>query len=286
VNVYDLYRSLTVDLNAVERVEVSDKELRSYGIAPGDLFFCRSSLKREGIGWCCYVRDVPEPAVFDCHVMRVRLNPEKADSEFIAYYWRHPDVRKEVIKNSRTATMTTMNQEDLSNVDILLPPLAEQKWIAAISQKADRLRRIRRYALQLSDTYLQSIFLEMFGSFLKPDTKHLFKDVLEIPLNNGVFEKNEKYGSGTPVIWVDNLYHTISINTSNLRRANLDNKSIQKYEVFEGDLIFTRSSLVREGTGQINIVPQLSEKITFECHTIRARVNKKLVNPLLHTRTL
>jgi type I restriction enzyme S subunit len=163
VNVYDLYRSLAVDLNAVERVEVSDKELRSYRIAPGDLFFCRSSLKREGIGWCCYVRDVPEPAVFDCHVMRVRLNPEKADSEFIAYYWRHPDVRKEVIKNSRTATMTTMNQEDLSNVDILLPPLAEQKRIAAIAQKADRLRRTRRYALQLSDTYLQSVFLEMFG---------------------------------------------------------------------------------------------------------------------------
>lgn len=166
VNVYDLYRSLAVDLNAVERVEVSDKELRSYAIAPGDLFFCRSSLKREGIGWCCYVRDVPEPAVFDCHVMRVRLNPEKADSEFVAYYWRHPDVRKEVIKNSRTATMTTMNQEDLSNVDILLPPLAEQKRIAAIAQKADRLRRTRRYALQLSDTYLQSVFLEMFGNYL------------------------------------------------------------------------------------------------------------------------
>jgi type I restriction enzyme S subunit len=48
-------------------------------------------------------------------------------------------------------------------VDILLPPLAEQKRIAAIAQKADRLRRTRRYALQLSDTYLQSLFLEMFG---------------------------------------------------------------------------------------------------------------------------
>ena len=45
----------------------------------------------------------------------------------------------------------------------MMPPLAEQKRIAAIAQKADRLRRTRRYSLQLSNTYLQSVFLEMFG---------------------------------------------------------------------------------------------------------------------------
>jgi type I restriction enzyme S subunit len=45
----------------------------------------------------------------------------------------------------------------------MVPPLAEQKRIAAIARKADRLRRTRRYALQLSDTYLQSVFLEIFG---------------------------------------------------------------------------------------------------------------------------
>jgi len=29
--------------------------------------------------------------------------------------------------------------------------------------KADRVRRQRRYALELSETYLQAVFLEMFG---------------------------------------------------------------------------------------------------------------------------
>jgi type I restriction enzyme S subunit len=46
---------------------------------------------------------------------------------------------------------------------MILPPLAEQKRIVAIAQKADRLRRTRRCALQLSDTYVQSVFWEMFG---------------------------------------------------------------------------------------------------------------------------
>ncbi len=47
-----------------------------------------------------------------------------------------------------------------------LPEWAEQKRIAALLEKADRLRRTRRYARQLSDAFLQSVFLEMFGDLV------------------------------------------------------------------------------------------------------------------------
>ena len=50
---------------------------------------------------------------------------------------------------------------------IPLPPLPEQQRIAGILSRADRLRRLRRYALDVSDGYLQSVFLEMFGSLLQ-----------------------------------------------------------------------------------------------------------------------
>ena len=78
---------------------------------------------------------------------------------------------------------------------------------------------------------------------------------------------------------VDNLYHTISINVEGLRRAELDEGAIRKYEVIESDLLFTRSSLVREGIGQVNVVPALTERTTFECHIIRARADKEIVDP-------
>jgi len=41
--------------------------------------------------------------------------------------------------------------------------LPEQQRIAAILERADRLRRLRRYALELSEGYLQAVFVEMFG---------------------------------------------------------------------------------------------------------------------------
>ncbi|MEW5719947.1 MAG: hypothetical protein AB1817_15060, partial [Chloroflexota bacterium] len=58
VNVSDLFRSIEIDLNLAERVEASESELKRYDVQPGDLFFCRSSVKREGVGWCAYVREV------------------------------------------------------------------------------------------------------------------------------------------------------------------------------------------------------------------------------------
>jgi type I restriction enzyme, S subunit len=44
-----------------------------------------------------------------------------------------------------------------------IPPLEQQRHIATILSRADRLRRLRKYALDISDSYLQGVFLEVFG---------------------------------------------------------------------------------------------------------------------------
>ncbi len=129
INVSDLYRSMDVNLGNAERVNVTNGELQRYSVTVGDLFFCRSSLKREGIGWCCYLKDLPEPAVFECHVMRIRVDTSIVLPEYVAYYWQHPRVREAVISNARTATMTTMNQEDLAAVSIPVAPIEVQRHI-------------------------------------------------------------------------------------------------------------------------------------------------------------
>ncbi|MCQ3948179.1 MAG: hypothetical protein DPW21_16025 [Anaerolineae bacterium] len=53
--------------------------------------------------------------------------------------------------------------KSLENLQIPLPPLSEQKRIASLLARADRLRGLRRAAREQCDSLLQSVFLEMFG---------------------------------------------------------------------------------------------------------------------------
>lgn len=62
-----------------------------------------------------------------------------------------------------TARRRSIPDELFLRLDVPLPPLSEQRRIAAILDKADELRAKRREALAKLDTLSQSIFLEMFG---------------------------------------------------------------------------------------------------------------------------
>ncbi|MFT6779767.1 MAG: type I restriction enzyme S subunit [Paraglaciecola sp.] len=61
------------------------------------------------------------------------------------------------------ATVKGVTLDFLKSIHIPLPPLNEQKRIAAILDKADAIRRKRQQAIQLADDFLRSVFLDMFG---------------------------------------------------------------------------------------------------------------------------
>jgi type I restriction enzyme S subunit len=61
------------------------------------------------------------------------------------------------------ATVKGITLDVLKGLEIPLPPLPEQKRIAAILDKADAIRRKRQQAIQLADDFLRAVFLDMFG---------------------------------------------------------------------------------------------------------------------------
>lgn len=56
-----------------------------------------------------------------------------------------------------------LGHQTISRQSIPLPPLEEQKRIAAILDKAGAVRRKRQQAIDLTDQLLRSVFLDMFG---------------------------------------------------------------------------------------------------------------------------
>jgi len=66
-------------------------------------------------------------------------------------------------KLNRAAAIPGLNRDDAYRQRFLLPPLSEQKRIAAILEKADAIRRKRQTAIKLTDGFLRATFLDMFG---------------------------------------------------------------------------------------------------------------------------
>ncbi|EAS64367.1 restriction endonuclease subunit S [Photobacterium angustum] len=89
---------------------------------------------------------------------------EKVDKDYLYYFLKQDKLFRLIDSLSqRTAGQSGIDMDALKSYPMLLPPLEEQKRIAAILDKADAIRQKRKQAIELADEFLRSVFLDMFG---------------------------------------------------------------------------------------------------------------------------
>ena len=124
----------------------------------------------------------------------------------------------------RGATFKEVSKQIVEGIEIPLPPLAEQKRIAAILDAADALRAKRRESLAQLDTLLQSTFLELFGD---PVTNPKGWDIYQLSeivkagtiVTYGIVQAGEEYPKGVPYIRTGDIVDG-EIVASQLRRTD------------------------------------------------------------------
>ena len=85
----------------------------------------------------------------------------KEDQRFLNHFIRTQ--RQRLFDLGNGSTFPSITQEQLTSVKVPLPPLHEQRRIAAILDKADAIRQKREEGIRLTEELLRSTFLEMFG---------------------------------------------------------------------------------------------------------------------------
>ncbi len=96
--------------------------------------------------------------VIDNNVMGLVPDNNLVDTNYLFYFMRSLDL----YQFSGATTIPALRKSMLENIQIPLPPLSEQKRIAAILDKADSIRQKREQAIKLADDFLRATFLEMF----------------------------------------------------------------------------------------------------------------------------
>lgn len=101
----------------------------------------------------------------------LRSDIEQLDANYLFYFIQTDSFISHLTELSTGAGYPAVSDEDILDTRIPLPPLTEQKRIASLLARADRLRQLRRTAHDLGDALLQSVFLEMFGDPIQNSKK-------------------------------------------------------------------------------------------------------------------
>jgi type I restriction enzyme S subunit len=110
------------------------------------------------------------------HVCIIRTDPT-IDPAFLSYFLASPEFQRFIVNTEAGATRQALTKGQIEDFQVPRPPLPEQRRIAGQLEQADRLRRTRRYALELTDTFLPAAFLKLFGD---PTTNPLGLPVAEL----------------------------------------------------------------------------------------------------------
>jgi type I restriction enzyme, S subunit len=93
----------------------------------------------------------------------LRPNKTKASGAYLFHWVKSPAFITDMVSKATGASYPAVSDRIIFESQIPLPPLAEQKRIAAILDAADALRTKRRESLAQLDALLQSTFLTLFG---------------------------------------------------------------------------------------------------------------------------
>ena len=146
----------TMDFDPAERAE--------FALRTGDVLVCEGGEVGRAAIWN---GDLDE-CYFQKALHRVRPDRTQLLGEYFVHFLYYEASRGALAESVNTATIPHLTGERLKALSVPLPPIEEQRRIAAILDKADELRAKRRAALAHLDSLAQAIFLDMFGDPFSP----------------------------------------------------------------------------------------------------------------------
>lgn len=166
------------------------------------------------VGRCCWIPKLEEPAAIGGFVTALRAGPP-VDPRYLYNWFSSPNVQSTLRSfGNQTTNISNLNLMRCRALPVPLPPIAEQRRLADIMDRAAMIRAKRQAALAHLDELRQSVFLDMFGTegrravTLRPRDRHhgdwpwtLLTDVAQLATGHTPDRKRPDYWSGE-IPWI------------------------------------------------------------------------------------
>ena len=166
INMGELFSNDRIDNIKTERVPLNEKEIETSLLLDEDLLFARQSLVLSGAGKCSIFISDREQVTFESHLIRVRLNKDKALPLYYYYLFKSPFGRGLVYSiTEQGAGQSGIRGSDLSLLKVPCPPISEQKAIAKILGDLDDKIELNRKMNETLEQMAQALFRSWFVDF-------------------------------------------------------------------------------------------------------------------------
>lgn len=301
VNIMDIFGSDELTAGTLKgTVSVSEKQKKELLVKNGDVLFNRTSETVEEIAYSAVYVD-QEPAVFGGFVIRGRPRTELVDCYFSKYLFKSSQFRREAIKSCQGAVRANIGQKDLGKIEVLLPPLLEQKKIAQILSTWDQAitatERLLENSQQRKKGLMQQLLngnkrlvnmsgIPLHGDFKpsKSPYRHLPSDWAEVALSNisSFITKGATpttYGfqwqdSGIPFIRSECVGET-GFRASGLAHICREAHEVMgRSKVFNGDILIT----ITGNVGRVCMLPERFEEANINQHIAKITLDEAAVD--------
>lgn len=272
-------------------VSIEDPVDRPYEeVAKGFTAFQRGDILVAKITPCfengkmAYAKSLPRSLGFGSTEFHVLRPGKELDGSYLFHLLREPFVRLAgEMKMKGAAGQRRVPAKFFAEIQIPLPPLAEQKRIAGVLDAADALRAKRRESLAQLDTLLQSTFPDMFGDPVTNPMGWEQRPLVALcertdDIRCGPFgtqlNKDEFRKAGVPLWGIKHVNAQFHLETDEFVEAATAER-LAKYDLRPGDLVMTRKGTI----GNCAVYPEAFEPGIMHSDVLRLRLDQNEADP-------
>jgi type I restriction enzyme S subunit len=156
----------TIDQDRFGFADISDDELVNYEkylLESGDILMTHINSPKH-LGKCAMYEGTPSKLIHGMNLLCIRARTDESYPKYLKYYLNSKDFKNQLPKiSNQSVNQASFSASKLKKLKIPLPPLDQQKKIAAILDAADAYRQKTKALIEKYDELTQSLFLEMFG---------------------------------------------------------------------------------------------------------------------------
>jgi type I restriction enzyme, S subunit len=222
------------------------------------------------------------PEVFDNEICStgfcvLRANVNVLDVNYLFAWVRTSTFIESLTRVEKGIGYPAVNNSDIQNTLIPLPPLPEQRHIAAILCEVNEIHKLRQEANEKTQKIVEALFYDMFGDpVINPKRwKTTTLEKVCTRITDGTHQSPQFEASGIPFLFISNIVGgKINLNTSKYISEETYYTLSKRCPIEYEDILYSTV-----GSYGVPVIVDTDEPFAFQRHIALIKPDRQLVNP-------